>query len=289
MYRAGSAENAWKAVLGFAPPKCGKSTFALYAPQPILVLNYDGGNPAAPPGAGNEIYIQDYPVAETEIDPKNAKWSRTNQVGAQMIQDIIDVRNTLITDAKELTLNDWHTGEKFTMPRPMTVVLDGLVQFNTALMDWLMFSKNYKDTYDAGADVIKFWGMRLDRMNTLFRYILPLPCHKVLNTWQTDEKEGGGVNAKHTGNVIPDIGGKMNDWSAGMVDASLYFFTEKINNQTKYYVCTKPTSNVKCLGVRGRYDLPDSIDITLDTKNPKNPWERVWGVAKETETKRLTK
>lgn len=288
-YQIEDAYAQWKALMGFAGPKNGKSTLAFYAPQPIVVLNYDGGNPGIPPGVqGRDIYIQNYPVAENEVDPSNAKWSRSGEVGAQVIKDILDVRNTLVSEADELELMDWYTMTPFKMPRPKTVILDGLVQFNNILLDWLMASEKMKDTADARQDALKFWSMRLSRMNTLFRFILPLPCNKVFNTWATDEMEGTGANRKPTGVVIPDIGGKMNDWAAGIVDASLYFFTERANNRTKYYVCTKPNASVKCVGVRGRYDLPDVLDITIDPARPKNLWDELWNHT-ESNQKSLTK
>lgn len=287
MFKITEEENYWRSVLGFGQPKCGKTSFSLTAPQPILVLNFDGGVPGLPPGvSGSEIYIQNYPPADVNPDLKKSGWARSTTLGECMMQDILDVRNQLMKEGSSLELNDWFKKEKVTIPRPQTVVLDGLVEFNQALLDWLMGRENMKDPSDAEGDALKFWGKRLDRFNNLLRFLLPTPVHKVLNTWDTAEmvKERGAKMAEPTGVRTPDIGGKLDAWAAGKVDASLYFYTEKRADGVHHFVCTKPNAKVKCVGVRSRFDLPEQVDITINLKEVGtaaylSPWERVWGKA----------
>lgn len=296
MHKIDSTENNYKKVLEFGPPKGGgKSTFSLYAPQPILILNYDGGNPQLPPGIeGKDVYVQNYPASEQEVRPDNHNWVKSKSVGGFMIQDILDVRNQLVTNKEVIKVRDWFQKVEHEIPRPATVILDGLVAFNTALLDWLMANEGMKSTGDAGKDALKFWGQRLDKMNTLFRFLLPLPANIILITWETEEmvRKAGDNQAQATGVKMPDIGGKMDKWAAGMVDATLYCYSQKLQDGTHYYVCTKPNNLVKCVGVRGRYDLPEAVDVTVSpaaatTKGFVSPWEKVWGKTVSTDKQLL--
>src|SRR6185436_2175957 len=136
MFKITDEENYWRSVLGFGQPKCGKTSFALTAPQPILVLNFDGGVPGLPPGVnGSEVYIQNYPPAEVNPDLTKSGWARSTVLGQAMMQDILDVRNQLMAGATELNMTDHFTKQVVQIPRPQTIVLDGLVEFNQALLD----------------------------------------------------------------------------------------------------------------------------------------------------------
>lgn len=289
-------QSYWKSELGFGMPKTGKSTLPLTADQPILVLNFDNGFTFAPPGCGKEIWVQNYPPAEIKPDKdKNLAWDRPLNVAHAMAGDIISVRNQMMKMTPEIELKDHMTGETIKIPRPKTLILDGLVQVNNAIVDWILRDNNQREV---GGDGLKsIWGPRLDKFNKMLGFIMPIPeCHRCMNTWATDEmiKPKGAVMAEKTGVKIPDIGGKLDDWGPGMVDACLYFYTETENIGgnivTKHYVQTKQSANVKCVGVRGRFDLPSRVDITINPAEVGkpgylSPWERVWGKAVSNEKK----
>lgn len=297
-----TGEQRPKKSLSFADPKQGKSSFHYHATQPLLSLNYDGGDPGLPPGVGDQVWVQNYPPDLIEVSSSTSQWKRSGKVGAMIIQDIVDVRDQVMNGADELILTDWMNcgGDKSIkahMPRPASVLADGLVVLNQQVLNWLMAdpSWNIKDPRGAGKNVQAFYGDRLDRMNLILRWLLALPINVSLCTWATQEYKKGPNDAesKPTGKKIPDIGGKLDQWGPGAVDACLFHYSELRNGLARYFVSTKSTNSTEIVGVRGaRYGLPEIVDVTIGIPENKlppamtvgnpayvNPWNRVWGSA----------
>lgn len=298
----------YKKSLGFGKPKGGgKSTFYFHADQPLLVLNYDGGDPGKPPGiSSDDIWIQNYPIDKIDIKPGSSDWKRSKDQGNMIIQDIVDIVNQMSkTSNEELVLTDWwNAGGDMTikakMPRPKSITLDGMVVLNNAILDWLMADStwNINDAVDAGKKVQQFYGERLDRLNKLIRWLVQLPCNINFVTWEKDETKKGPDDTmpQPTGKKVPDIGGKLDQLAPGAVDACLYFYSERAQDGiVHYYATTKPTKSVDIIGVRGtRYGLPGLVDVTIGIPENKlsakmtignpayiNPWDRVWGKMEE--------
>jgi AAA domain-containing protein len=258
-------------LLNMGLPKSGKSTFAYSAPTPILSFNYDGGSPAAPPGVdASKIFVQNYPIPEQQVNDDSDKWERVSNVAKQIINDIKEV-NLAFREKRPIQIRDCQTGETVSIGLPATIILDGCVELYDHIGYWVL-AVNKKRDFTEFANKFEGYGKRLDVLKRLYNMILPLPCVKIFNTWEkvTDPDSP-------TSDIVPDLGGKMDTIGPGKVDAVVRCYTAN----GKYLIDTRPNGRAKCLGVRGVYNLPTTIDVTLSGNGSNHkqstPWQLLWG------------
>ena len=275
----------WK-WLSFGPPKgSGKSTFAMTAPGTKLVLQYDLGTSTFPPGVDPaSMWIQTYPDSDSsglKTGAASDKWTRSKVIYGQVVTDLDAIVTAFDKKADQITLFD---GSK--VPLPDTLILDGLVRLDHIIVDGFCAINNIKDPGDAmdsrgkaGGGVQKFWGRRLTVFNKLFSLAISLPCNVGAITWEDIKTAQDDRGQFQIISREPDVGGKLNIWGPGMFDASLYHYSAG----GRFMVRTQPTTEISRLGVRGCYDLPPTIDVTIDSKQLAHkdyqaPFNRVFNV-----------
>ena len=274
-----NAERKWKWLSFGAPKGSGKSSFGMTAPGKKLVLQYDLGASTFPPGMDpNEFWVQTYPDSDAKgmhVGIGTERWTKSKEIYAKVITDLDAIVEAFKANEATITLHDGST-----VPLPDTLILDGLVRLDTIIVDGFCAMNNITDPSEAmdargkaGGGTQKFWGRRLSNMNRLFSLVVSLPCHVGLITWE-DVKSS--IDA--TGNISvtskdPDIGGRLNVWGPGLMDASLYHY----GMGGKFYVRTQPTQEIQRVGLRNAYGLEPVIDVTIDPagKLPL-PWNRVF-------------
>lgn len=273
-------QSPTKKGMSFGAPKgSGKSSFWMTAPGKKLVLQYDLGASTFPPGTNPEdFYIQTYPDLDSaglRTGIKTDKWGKSKEVYAKVITDIDNIV-TAFRDGKQIiTLHDGST-----VPLPDTLILDGLVRLDTIIVDGFCAMNNITDPGEAmdsrgkvGGGTQKFWGRRLANLNKLFSLVISLPCHVGLITWE-DVK----TQLDNQGNLTvlsrdPDIGGRLNVWGPGLMDACFYHYGQG----GKFFVRTQPTQEIQRVGLRNSYGLDPVIDVTIDpTGKLPLPWNRVF-------------
>lgn len=272
-----------KVFLGGAPKSAGKTTFSLYAPGKKLVLLYDLGNAPTPPGVDpSQIWIRQYEASISVLNDKSDKWMPPSNVGSRIIKDIETIRNAYTTDQPMITFQD---GEE--IPKPDTIILDGMTELPKIMIDWILSVNKKTSAEDFIGDNGKvnrymLWQKRLTIMRSLLNMMIQLPATVILVGWETAEMKDG----ESTGRIIPDIGGQLDTMVPGKVDASLRLYSRMTQQGQHYYAQCQPDVTCQWIGVRGRYDLPREIDITVGPNAPKpktteelhrNPWERVFG------------
>ena len=266
-----------KVSLWGVPKQSGKSTFAASVPGEIHINHYDWGTPTIPPGKDpKQITYKTYPVADPVLDVKSDKWKRAINIGEEILRDLMEWRAAFMEnrpakiDGQEVRL-------------PQTFVLDGWVSLGQSILDWMLGLNNLKDPSESENAMVDVYGRRLTNYNTIFNTVIPLPCNVIIVTWETPvtrrEKDYKGRPIQvETGKVTADYGGKLDMYGNGKVDASLYCYSEKTSAGTRFKVRTKSTELLLGIGVRGIYDLPDVVDVTIDPKKPHPlPWERIFG------------
>lgn len=284
MPRADSIENNWVKCAIAGPPKgAGKSTIAASFPTPSIILNFDGGRVTIPPGVDrSKIYVRNYPSVDFGLwNESSTSWKRPLNVGKLIIQDL-----------KEIGMGLWRgepiklVGEEEPWPCPTTLVLDGWVELSNHIMNWLLGSNQKADPEDwgrgEGVDALKFWGKRLNKLETILAGVVPYPCNIVICTWTMPELKSvknmkGQTESVPTGRLIPDMGGKLAVRGPGKVDSAIYAYSTRENDGTHYWVQTKPDGvKVDWVGVRDSYGRVDPIDVTIGPDKIL-PYQRIWG------------
>lgn len=253
--------NRRKVVL-WGKPKSSKSTIALSATQPVLDLNYDGGTPGAPPGVDPEnVWIQNYPPNNADLLKKIG--ARSANIGDAIVADIEAVVTAFVRQQKTVTLPDIFTGEQTQIPIPATLILDGGTDMVAHILNAIL-AKDGKQQATDYSNKYELWTKRKDIMQAIGSKVFPLPCNIIFTCWSVYNEE--------LKEVTPDIGGVLDTMFPGKVDASLYCYTEG----GRFWVRTKPTGPIASVGIRGRYDVPDKIDMTIDKNDMSLPWDRIW-------------
>lgn len=266
----------WKWLSFGAPKGSGKSTFAMTAPGTKLILQYDLGSSTFPPGVNPaDCWVQTYPETDRKMLKAAAttdKWARSKATYTKVITDLDAIVEAFDTGAKEIKLHDGTI-----VPMPDTLILDGLVRLDSIIIDGFCAINNIADPGDmldskgkVGGGTQKFWGRRLNTFNKLFSLVISLPIHVGALTWE-DVKTSNDNGTIRIVSREPDVGGKMNVWSPGMFDACFYHSSEG----GRFLIRTQPTSEIQRVGLRGRYSLPPTVDVTINEKD-KLPFDRVF-------------
>ena len=247
----------------FGPSKNGgKTTLAVSAitgDKTGLVLQYSPGILSVPPMVNpDNVFVQQYDFDADVTNLKSDKWMRTKEC-AQVMEDI------------DAIVQGWPKGEITlsgkTIPTPDVVILDDGVLLHDYILAWICFVNGIPDPADW-----KQWGKRTQLMISNIRRIMKLPCTAIFTTWETADKDTNGKVTERW----PDVGGKLDYRAVGLADAGLYCYCEKEGQSVKYKVRTRSNGIIQGCGVRGMYDLPETIDVTIDKKNPTAPWDRIW-------------
>ena len=83
------------------------------------------------------------------------------------------------------------------------------------------------------------------------------------------DKEGN-----ETGVWLPDVGGKMDLLTAGMVGAALFCYSRA----GKFYVRQQSDGAYPWVGIRDKYGLQPEVEVTIDPSGKlPMPFERVFG------------
>ena len=253
-------------VLLWGPPKnAGKTTNAMGFPLPIVVLSFDPGNLSIPPGIDrSQIVVQRYHDPTRALNPLGGTVP-ARDVAQDFTRDYIAIAG-LIRDQKPLKDD---SGKELWVPR--TLVLDGMTRLNSMMIDSQCVRQGVAEP--AGlpkGESFKFWGGRLSLSKTFWELFLSLPCNVAMTAWEAGLKDSDG---NYTGQKHPDLGGKLDIWGAGYVDASLYCYVQG----GKFKVRTKGDGLIQGCGVRDKYTLDDVIDVTLDKGKGKLLYEKIWG------------
>jgi hypothetical protein len=255
-----------RAVL-FGPSKNGgKTTLAVSAchgGKIGLILPYSPGIVTIPPGVdASKLYIQQYDFDSDVIDLKSDKWRRTE--GPQRVLDDIDSIVNGFAKGGPIVI------DKVEVPLPEVIVMDDGVLFHDYIVAWICKVNNIPDPADW-----KQWGKRTQMIISLLRRLMRLPCSTIFSTWETMDKNSEGKVTERW----PDVGGKLDYRAVGLADAGLYCYSEKEGQQVRFKVRTKSNGVIQGCGVRGRFDLPEVVDVTININDPKtfSPWARIWG------------
>jgi hypothetical protein len=148
--------------------------------------------------------------------------------------------------------------------------MDDGVMLHDYIIAWICKVNGIADPQDW-----KQWGKRTQILISLLRRLMKLPCPTIFVTWETMDKNSDGKVTERW----PDVGGKLDYRAVGLADAGLYCFSEKAGQDIRFKVRTKSNGIVQGCGVRGRFDLPEVVDVTIDPKNQAtwSPWAKVWG------------
>ncbi len=258
------ADDYIKAMLWGAPKNPGKTTNAMSFPTPIAVLSFDPGNLSIPPWVDrSQVVVQRYHDPTRALNPLGGTVP-SKDVVQDFTRDYIKLAE-LIRNQKPLVDDN---GKELWVPR--TVVLDGMTRLNSMMIDSQCMRQGVAEP--AGlpkGESFKFWGGRLSLSKTFWELFLSLPCNVILTAWEDIVKDSEG---KETGQRRPDLGGKLDIWGAGYVDASLYCFAQG----GRYKVRTKGDGLIHGCGVRDKYTLPDVIDVTLDKGVGTLIYDKIW-------------
>lgn len=258
-------KSPYRKVVAFGPSKNGgKTTFAISAVgkgQTGLVLQYSPGIVSIPPGVDPAaIFVQQYDFDSDIMDSKTDKWKRTKDPYRVMedIEAIVEgfrKGGPVVIDKQEIAL-------------PNVIVMDDGVMLHDYVVAWICAVNQVSDPADW-----KQWGKRTQVMVSLIRRLMKLDASVIFTTWETVDKNADGRVTERW----PDVGGKLDYRAVGLADAGLYTYSEKVGQQVRFFVRSKSNGIIQGCGIRGRYDLPEVIDVTITKPGDPLPWERVWG------------
>ena len=262
-------QDYWSVLLAGVQKGAGKTTIALSAPTPIAVVSCDLGRLSIPPSvAKSQILVLPYHELTRVMGDMGTSVPQKD-IYVKLMRELTEVWRA-VKKGEPIKLE---SGLEF--PTPKTVVLDGLSRLNTMLVDGKCALNGllYADDLPKEAR-FKFWGTRLADVLSLTQQFASLPCNVVLTAWVDPKNDAEG---KPTGVWLPDIGGKMDLLTAGLVSAALYCYSRA----GKFYVRPKSDAAYPWCGIRGEYNLPNDIEVTIGADG-KLPWEKIFSVAKGT-------
>lgn len=275
------AGEVQKVLIAGTPKDSGKTTTALSFGLlgPLLDFQFDFGSPSVPPGVPKEnLYIKTYEAATPEFHDDTDVWKPAKNVGAEIIRDVAEVRNAFRENRPVVI-------DGVSLPLPKTIVLDGGVGLADSILDWILVMNNKNDTEEFVSGFTPY-KKRLSKLGTIYRTLIPLPCNVVIITWMSAEMKSEKVMGRDgkmtlvssaTGRYLPDLGGKLDIQGAGLVDTSLRAYSMKTPNGTKFMVSYRGGETYPGLGIRGRYDRGEDIDVTISKEHPSLPYERIFG------------
>ena len=153
---------------------------------------------------------------------------------------------------------------------PKTVVIDGMTRLNGMMVDSQCLRQGIAEPIGlTKGQGYQFWGGRLTLAKTFWEVFLALHCNVVMTAWEEGMKDKEG---NLTGQKCPDVGGKLDVWGAGYVDASLYCYVQA----GRFKVRTKGDGLIQGCGVRDKYALDDVIDVTLDKGKGELLYDKIW-------------
>lgn len=174
-------------------------------------------------------------------------WQKPRNVGEAIIKDIQAVRGAFVKGEQSIRLTD---GVDY--PLPDTLILDGMTEMPLIITDWILAVNNKTDAdgftgVDGKVNRYKLWQKRIDVIRPLLHAVIQLPCNVVLIGWETGEQ----IDNRPTGQVIPDIGGKLDNLIPGKVDAAIRCFARYEGSGTKYLAQVSPDGVREWVGIRG--------------------------------------
>lgn len=261
------ASDPHRRVVAFGPAKNGgKTTFAVSAPGNKILLKYEPGIVSIPPGVDPKtLWVVEYPFDYEELTTKNDKWKRLGDAGQKMMDDVEEL-SVAFTTKRDVKIDN------VIAPLPNVIIMDGGTMLHDALVSWICAVNNLTDPRDA-SNKYYVWGKRMQGVIGVIRKVFKLPCSAVLTAWETTDKDADGNIRERW----PDIGGKMDYRATGMGDAGIYCYCDRTIKGTRFFIRTISDGVVKGVGVRGKYGLPEIIDVTIDPKAPVMPWDKLWG------------
>src|SRR3990167_2136278 len=264
----------YETVLVAAKPKLGKTTFATSAPTQMVVVACDLGKLSIYPGTKKEdILVLPYQELTREMGDLGTS-NPKRDIFTKLMRDLSDIARS-IKNGEPLKMED---GTEF--PTPKTVVLDGFTRLNSMMVDGKLALSNKQYTEDLDKNMrFNFWGKRATDIYTVIQqYASFKKCNVVITAWVYPEvKSSPHGSSFETGRWLPDIGGKNNLRTAGVVANAILCDYDPIKKI--YIIRTRPDSRYDWLGVRDRFDLQSEIDVTYKKGTP-GPWERVFGEKK---------
>ena len=267
------ASDPHRRVVAFGPAKsAGKTTFAVSAPGNKILLKYEPGIVSIPPGVDPKtLWVVEYPFDYEVINTKSDKWVRLGDAGQKILEDLEEI-NLAFHDKRDVKIDG------VIAPLPDTIIMDGGTMLHDALISWICKVNGVSDPDQIVGDSGKknkyyVWGKRMQFIMATIRKVFKLPCNAVLTAWETSDKdENGNIRERW-----PDIGGKIDYRATGMGDAGIYCFANRTVNGTRFCIRTVSDGVAQGVGVRGKYNLPEVIDVTIDPKKPVMPWDKLWG------------
>ena len=250
------------------PKGAGKTTLAISATEPgqsTVVMACDLGRLSIPPNVDkSQVLVLPYQEVTRKLDGHGGSKPLKdifNKITGDMYEVYLSVR-----DQKALTLAG---GKEF--PPPTNLVVDGLSRLNSMLVDGQCAMGSIDDPGDITKEQrFNFWGKRLRNMLTLVEQFASLPCNVFMTTWIDAAKDSSG---SPTGVWLPDVGGKMDLLTAGIVGAALLAYSR----QGRFYVRTTADGIYPWCGVRDTYGLKAEVDVTIERKpGEKSPWRRIF-------------
>lgn len=253
-----------RVLLAFGPVGVGKTNLLLGQPTPHLVLACDTGNITIPPGINkDEVYIEEFHVATREFNAMG-RTTPLRDVYTATVKRLHEIYTAL---AAGQPLRVDNRAEE--LPPLASISLDGLYSLNQMLVDGQCVLNNVNEPGEMGNKTMKFWGSRLLAIMTIMRQFAGLNLNVGMSTWEEIEKDKEG---NVTGRIYPAIGGKMDVIGAGLADAVLYCYSRT----GRYYVRTRSDGMIQGCKVRNQFNLPETLDVTMDPKDMSLPYTRIW-------------
>ena len=252
-----------RVMLAFGAVGTGKTNLIMGQPTPHLVLACDTGNITIPPGVNkDEVFIEEFHIPTRRFEP-DGRTAPVRDIYTKTIRRLHEIY-TAIANGTPL-LDDSGTP----LPGLSSLSLDGVYRLNQMLIDGTCMLNNVNEPGDMGNKTQKFWGSRLLSIMTIFTQFAGLGINVGFTTWERYETREDG---SPTGRIFPEIGGKMDVVGAGLADAVLYCFIQG----GRYKVRTKSDGMIQGCKVRNKFGMADVVDVTMDPKDTKLPYQKVW-------------
>ena len=253
-----------RVILTYGGVGTGKTSLIASQPTPHLILAYDTGTITIPPGVDKEeVYVEEFHETTRRFDP-NGRTEPIKDVYTKTVRRLHEIYTAVSGGKPVLDVN----GQE--LPPLASISLDGVYRLNQMLVDGQCVLNNVNEPGEMGSKTQKFWGSRLMAMMTIFSQFAGLSLNVGFTTWERIETND---QWNPTGRLFPHIGGQMDIVGAGLADAVLYCFIKG----GRYYVRTKSDGMIQGAKVRNCFTLPDVVDVTIDQKDTRLPYQRIWG------------